>query len=217
MTLALVDDRDRSRADIVADVAAALAAGRQVTTVGLAAQYGRSDRWARRIKAEARELMAADQSAPDTEEADQVAPETGEDTEAAPETPSSQADVRPEADGRGVALAVFVGGILVSVAFNLLAVAEGPIAALVLSPVWPLALLGSVELATRNVWPEGGLWAFVRWTATATVAVAAGWISFGNIAAVVAAWGADPVSAALAPVAIDGAMLLAGVVLAQRK
>lgn len=196
-----------SRSDIVADVAMALASGRQITTVGLAAHYGRSDRWARRIKAEARELMAADQSAPDTEEADPV-------TE---ETPSSPADVRPEADGRGVALAVFVGGVLVSIAFNLLAVADGPLAAMVLSPVWPLALLGSVELATRNLWPSGGLWTFVRWAATAAVAVAAGWISFGHIATVVAAWGADPVSAALAPVAIDGAMLLAGVVLAQRK
>src|SRR5690606_33135319 len=119
--------------------------------------------------------------------------------------------------GNGVAWAVFLGGILVSIVFNLLAVSSAPVAAMYLAPVWPLALLGSVELASRTSWPSGRKWHVLRWGATGIVAVASGYISFGHISTVMLSWGSDRVSAMLAPVAIDGAMLVAGTALAHGK
>ncbi len=243
------DDRKADRSEVVAEVAAAYAAGQEVSTVELARKYRKSDRWARRIKADAKALLEDFDSAGDEarQDVDTVPPEVVADVAAlevdvalvredvhevreevhglrsalvgyrAEESPQVSHGRPTQPDGRGIALAVFVTGVLVSIVFNVLAVIDGPTVAMLLAPVWPLALLGSVELAARNVGPSGGLATFVRWTATAAVALASGWISFHHIAGVVSGWGFDPVSAALAPVAVDGAMLLAGMALTARK
>lgn len=209
-----------------------LANGIDIDMEEFARKHGRSERWARGIRKEARELLASAEPAnveiePATVEAESSTVED-EISEVEPDTSTAEIDTsnveKPEVTelparqhGNGTAWAVFLGGILVSIVFNLLAVSSAPIAAMYLAPVWPLALLGSVELATRNVWPSGRKWDVLRWGATGIVAAASGYISFGHISDVMLSWGSDRVSAMLAPVAIDGAMLVAGTALAHGK
>lgn len=202
----------------IAECLEVIAAGNEVNIPELARKYERSERWARGIRKEAEELLASAEPA-------NVEPEISEvEIEPATVEPEISTMEKPEVTelparqhGNGVAWTVFLGGVLVSIVFNLLAVSSAPMAAMYLAPVWPLALLGSVELATRNVWPSGRRWDVLRWGATGIVAAASGYISFGHISDVMLSWGSDRVSAMLAPVAIDGAMLVAGTALASGK
>ena len=223
----------------IAECLEVIAAGNEVNIPELARKHERSERWARGIRKEAEELLASAEPAnkepeisgveiepatvePDTSTAEPDTSTAEPDTSTA-EIDTSNAETEQVTDlparqhGNGTAWAVFLGGILVSIVFNLLAVSSAPVAAMYLAPVWPLALLGSVELATRNVWPSGWKWDVLRWGATGIVAAASGYISFGHISDVMLSWGSDRVSAMLAPVAIDGAMLVAGTALAHGK
>lgn len=216
----------------IAECLEVIAAGNEVNIPELARKHERSERWARGIRKEAEELLASAEPANVEDESStvEIEPATAEpDTSTAePDTSTVEIDTstseKPEVTdlparqhGNGTAWAVFLGGVIVSIVFNLLAVSSAPVAAMCLAPVWPLALLGSVELATRNVWPSGRRWDVLRWGATGIVAAASGYISFGHISDVMLSWGSDRVSAMLAPVAIDGAMLVAGTALAHGK
>lgn len=202
----------------IAECLEVIANGNEVNIPELARKHERSERWARGIRKEAEEMLASAELVtvePEISEVE-IEPATVEPEISTMEKPEVT-DLPARQHGNGVAWAVFLGGILVSIIFNLLAVSSAPVAAMYLAPVWPLALLGSVELATRNVWPSGWKWDVLRWGATGAVAVASGYISFGHISDVMLSWGSDQVSAMLAPVAIDGAMLVAGTALAHGK
>lgn len=209
----------------IAECIEVIAAGNEVNIPELARKHERSERWARGIRKEAEELLASAEPANVEDEISEVEiePATAEPDTSTAEIDTSDVETAQVTElparqhGNGVAWAVFLGGILVSIVFNLLAVSSAPVAAMYLAPVWPLALLGSVELATRNVWPSGRKWDVLRWGATGIVAVSSGYISFGHISDVMLSWGSDQVSAMLAPVAIDGAMLVAGTALASGK
>ncbi len=209
----------------IAECLEVIAAGNEVNIPELARKHERSERWARGIRKEAEELLASAELVTVEDEISEVEDESSE-VEIEPASveidtsnveTSQVTELPARQHGNGVAWAVFLGGILVSIVFNLLAVSSAPVAAMYLAPVWPLALLGSVELATRNMWPSGRKWDVLRWGATGIVAVASGYISFGHISDVMLSWGSDRVSAMLAPVAIDGAMLVAGTALAHSK
>lgn len=209
----------------IAECIEVIAAGNEVNIPELARKHERSERWARGIRKEAEELLASAELVTVEDEISEaeIEPATAEPDTSTVEIDTSNVETAQVTDlparqhGNGTAWAVFLGGILVSIVFNLLAVSSAPVAAMCLAPVWPLALLGSVELATRNVWPSGRRWDVLRWGATGIVAAASGYISFGHISDVMLSWGSDRVSAMLAPVAIDGAMLVAGTALAHGK
>jgi len=216
----------------IAECLEVIAAGNEVNIPELARKHERSERWARGIRKEAEELLASAELVTVEAESSTVEPDTStaepDTSTVEPDTSTAEIDTSnvetsqvtelpARQHGNGVAWAVFLGGILVSIVFNLLAVSSAPVAAMYLAPVWPLALLASVELATRNMWPSGRKWDVLRWGATGIVAVASGYISFGHISDVMLSWGSDRVSAMLAPVAIDGTMLVAGTALAHSK
>ncbi|MCM2417674.1 hypothetical protein [Streptomyces sp. RKAG293] len=78
--------------------------------------------------------------------------------------------------------------------------------AIVAAAFWPVALLISIEVISRVHWPDGWLWKLVRHGGLTAVAGIAAVISYRHMAALLAAYGEDPVSAAIGPVAVDGFM-----------
>lgn len=121
---------------------------------------------------------------------------------------------------RLVAWTCFLFGTAVSVGFNVLAaflVPEGAthgwhpdVWTIVGAAVWPLALLGSIELLARVPWPENLLAKLIRYGAMTTVALFAFVISYQHIRSVLLAWHYNELSSDVGPLVIDGLMLLAG-------
>ncbi|WP_407568339.1 hypothetical protein QK900_15665 (plasmid) [Arsenicicoccus dermatophilus] len=121
------------------------------------------------------------------------------------------ASTRPGA--RAVAVAALVLGLGCSIAANIghaYVCASAPsVGAVVASVVWPVLVLVAVELLTRIPWPAGRAWALVRWAGVGLVAVVAALVSYRHMAGLLAAYGEDPVVAAVGPLAIDGLAVMA--------
>lgn len=121
---------------------------------------------------------------------------------------------------RLVAWTCFLFGTAVSVGFNILAAFLVPDGAthgwrpeawtIIGAGVWPLALLGSIELLARVPWPETRLAKLIRYGAMTTVALFAFVISYQHIRSVLLAWHYNELSSDVGPLVIDGLMLLAG-------
>lgn len=122
--------------------------------------------------------------------------------------------------GRLVAWAGFVFGSVLSMAMNWwhtwLPAAEMPagwtpgIAPQIMSAVWPLFLLLSVEVLSRVHWREGVLWMLARYGGVGTVAVGSAVISYSHVREVLMSWGYDSWGAAVGPLVMDGLMVACG-------
>lgn len=121
---------------------------------------------------------------------------------------------------RLVAWTCFLFGTVVSVGFNVLAAflvptdaAEGwrpDVWTILGAAVWPLALLGSIELLARVPWPDTVLARVIRYGAMSVVALFAAAISYQHIRSVLLAWRYNELSSGVGPLVIDGLMVLAG-------
>lgn len=121
---------------------------------------------------------------------------------------------------RFVAWVGFVFGSLVSIGGNLLAARIPPkptpanwspdVWAQVGSTVWPVALLISVEVLSRTIWPKTLLSRTVRYVGVGAVALFSAVISYQHIQAVLISWNYEGLSAGVGPLAVDGLMVVSG-------
>lgn len=121
---------------------------------------------------------------------------------------------------RFVAWVGFVFGSLVSIGGNLLAARIPPkptplgwspdVWAQVGSTVWPVALLISVEVLSRTMWPKTLLSRAVRYVGVGAVALFSAVISYQHIQAVLISWNYEGLSAGVGPLAVDGLMVVSG-------
>lgn len=127
----------------------------------------------------------------------------------------------PARGARFVARTGFAFGSLVSIAANVLAERIPPVPtprgwtpaldAQLGAPVWPIALLLSVEALTRIPWPKGLGWHAARYLGVTSVAAFAGVISYFHIHDVLISWRYQPFAASVGPLVIDGLMVVSGV------
>jgi hypothetical protein len=113
-----------------------------------------------------------------------------------------------------------VFGSLVSIGGNLLAARIPPkpappgwspdVWAQVGSTVWPVALLISVEVLSRTIWPKTLLSRAVRYVGVGAVALFSAVISYQHIQAVLISWNYEGLSAGVGPLAVDGLMVVSG-------
>lgn len=123
-----------------------------------------------------------------------------------------------ERNGTGTAYASFALGAVTSIAANIAhvttrhATAVDP-GAVIASAFAPMALLLVVEmlLRTRHV---GGALGFLRWTAASVVAGVAAVVSYGHMFDLLTSYGESKLVACILPLAVDGLMVVASVVLA---
>lgn len=111
--------------------------------------------------------------------------------------------------GRVVAWVFFVAGAAVSIAANV-AHAEPVLGARLFGAVWPLFLVGSLEVLIRNTWPGGRRWAAAG---TAVVAGVAAVLSYVHMAALLVRYGEGTSAAHVGPLAVDGLMVVCGAAL----
>jgi len=120
----------------------------------------------------------------------------------------------PKTHRRPVAVAstVLVGGILVSLWFNLKAISLEPNAeagAYVSGILWPVALLVSIELLIHTPWRKGWADTLTKGAVLVLVAGVAAWISYWHGVHVLDSWGYDQIGMRVGPVVPDAAMALA--------
>lgn len=84
-----------------------------------------------------------------------------------------------------------------------------PVGAQLAAAFYPLALLLVVELLSRVDWPGTWGWQASRYGGTAIVAGVAAVVSYRHMAALLAAYGEDDLTAMIGPLAVDGLMVVA--------
>jgi hypothetical protein len=137
-------------------------------------------------------------------------------------TDADHVDVRSPRGAHAVAWICLVGGAIASVGGNVAHAYLRPVGAhadwspsfvsVCAAIVWPLALLGAVEILTRTPWRPGAGWWLVRYFATSVVALVAGVVSYRHMAGLLART-EDWFSAHAGPLAIDGLMVVAALAL----
>jgi hypothetical protein len=117
--------------------------------------------------------------------------------------------------GHVITWAAFLLGVLVSIAANVLHAGIGGAQApeLIGSAFWPLALLLSIEVLTRVVWPAGLRWFAARALGLVLVGAVAAILSYRHMAGLLGSWGEDDFNAHIGPLAVDGLMLIAATAL----
>lgn len=83
------------------------------------------------------------------------------------------------------------------------------IGAVVFSAFWPLALFVSIEVMARVDWPSGWQWSMARFGGLSGVASIAGIASYRHMVALLSFYGEDKFSATIAPVSVDGLLVVA--------
>lgn len=83
-----------------------------------------------------------------------------------------------------------------------------PIGTIISAAFWPIALVVSVEVISRVVWPAGWRWKVMRFGGVAIVAAVAAFISYKHLHGLIGSYGEDPWSSAVGPLAIDGLMVV---------
>ena len=83
-----------------------------------------------------------------------------------------------------------------------------PIGTIIAAAFWPIALVVSVEVISRVMWPDGWRWKLMRFGGVAIVAAVAAFISYKHLHGLISSYGEDPWSAAVGPLAIDGLMVV---------
>lgn len=78
---------------------------------------------------------------------------------------------------------------------------------------WPFALLFTTEVMARIDWPRHWVWLVARLLGLAPVAFVAAWLSYWHLVSLIQHYGEDFFSAHIAPLAIDGFMLMNSVAL----
>lgn len=128
--------------------------------------------------------------------------------------PSLKTDKR---GGRQMATFGLLLGFAVSVTANILdefVVHSTPEwGALFLGFFWPFTLLFSTEVMARNEWPSHWMWIVARVAGLAPVAGVAAWMSYWHLQNLMLHYGADHFSSHIAPLGIDGFMLMMSVAL----
>lgn len=84
-----------------------------------------------------------------------------------------------------------------------------PVGAQMAAAFYPLALLLVVELLSRVDWPSTWGWHAARYGGTSLVAGVAAIVSYRHMAALLAAYGEDDLTAMIGPLAVDGLMVVA--------
>src|SRR4051812_24093988 len=80
---------------------------------------------------------------------------------------------------------------------------------------WPVALFVATEILTRVVWPKGWTWRLLRWAGMLPVAAVAALVSYRHLSGLLAFYGEEPLVCVLAPLAVEGLMVMApGAILA---
>ncbi|MFD6771029.1 DUF2637 domain-containing protein [Micromonospora chalcea] len=83
-----------------------------------------------------------------------------------------------------------------------------PVGTIIAAAFWPIALVVSVEVISRVMWPDGWRWKAMRFGGVSLVAAVAAFISYKHLHGLISSYGEDAWSAAVGPLAIDGLMLV---------
>ncbi|GLZ62899.1 DUF2637 domain-containing protein [Micromonospora sp. NBRC 107095] len=83
-----------------------------------------------------------------------------------------------------------------------------PIGTIISAAFWPIALVVSVEVISRVMWPAGWRWKVMRFGGVSLVAAVAAFISYKHLHGLIGSYGEDAWSAAVGPLAIDGLMIV---------
>jgi hypothetical protein len=116
-------------------------------------------------------------------------------------------------NGRGVRwayLGMTIGGvasILANIAHALLP-ASPPPGSVIAAAFWPVALFVTIEILAKNAWPDGARWTLLRWGGTLPVAAVTAVVSYRHMSGLLTAWGEDPLTATIGPVAVDGLLVM---------
>lgn len=204
-----------------------------LTGRALGDMFNRSDRWGReRIQEVRNELSITTRTTavPDAGTPAPLLPETGKPvveppvptghpptpvpatitTPASAEQAHHHVGTEQPAGARAVVWCAFLLGIAASLAANVAHAHPGMGPRLAAGFV-PLALLLAVECMTRPHWRrDGWLWGLARYGGTGLVAVVAAVMSYRHMHGLLLAYGEDPLTAALGPLAVDGLMIVSG-------
>jgi hypothetical protein len=120
---------------------------------------------------------------------------------------------RVTASSKGVRwayLGMGIGGtasILANVAHACLP-AHPPAGSVIAAAFWPVALFVTIEILAKNAWPSAARWTALRWGGTLPVAAVTAVVSYRHMSGLLAAWGEDPLTATIGPIAVDGLLIM---------
>jgi hypothetical protein len=100
-----------------------------------------------------------------------------------------------------------VASILANVAHALLP-ADPPPGSVIAAAFWPVALFVTIEILAKNAWPAGARWTLLRWGGTLPVAAVTAVVSYRHMSGLLTAWGEDPLTATIGPIAVDGLLVM---------
>jgi hypothetical protein len=100
-----------------------------------------------------------------------------------------------------------VASILANVAHALLP-ASPPPGSVIAAAFWPVALFVTIEILAKNAWPTGARWTLLRWGGTLPVAAVTAVVSYRHMSGLLTAWGEDPLTATIGPIAVDGLLVM---------
>lgn len=127
----------------------------------------------------------------------------------------------PSRGARAVAWLALLLGAVMSVAANALHVTQvvGPemggasLPQVVSAAFWPVALILSIEVIARVVWPAGWGFTVLRWGGVGAVALVAAIVSYRHMHGLLLHWGEETITALLGPIGVDGLVTVGAVAL----
>jgi hypothetical protein len=86
--------------------------------------------------------------------------------------------------------------------------ASPPPGSVIAAAFWPVALFVTIEILAKNAWPAGARWTLLRWGGTLPVAAVTAVVSYRHMSGLLTAWGEDPLTATIGPIAVDGLLVM---------
>jgi hypothetical protein len=83
-----------------------------------------------------------------------------------------------------------------------------PAGSVIAAAFWPVALFVTIEILAKNAWPSTARWTLLRWGGTLPVAAVTAVVSYRHMSGLLAAWGEDPLTATIGPIAVDGLLIM---------
>jgi hypothetical protein len=83
-----------------------------------------------------------------------------------------------------------------------------PAGSVIAAAFWPVALFVTIEILAKNAWPSAARWTLLRWGGTLPVAAVTAVVSYRHMSGLLAAWGEDPLTATIGPIAVDGLLVM---------